>query len=278
MPSTTARVNHPIADQSNTHQASIPTVNKNHTPNPQTTTNSTQNDQRIEESARERSATLFQEQRLRNQNSDMRRTILTTHNHQTNSPWGDPITQKRDTITRVYALNLNGIALDRRGGQFATLCSIAKELQVDILCGQEHNVDTSQNEVRSILYNTAQHHWPRTRLVTGSTPVQFTNWYKPGDTLQLSIGHITGRIISTCQDPLGRWVSQTFTGRDGVHVTVISAYQVVEGAPKPGTLTAAAQQISYLTHTNAPDCNPRRAFKQDLRTYLNECIRRGDEF
>jgi exonuclease III len=172
---------------------------------------------------------------------------------------------------------MNGIALDRRGGQFDLLCKIAQELQVDVLCGQEHNVDTSQPTVRSILYNTAKAYWSRFRLLTGSTNIQFATWFKPGGTLQISMGHITGRIICSYTDPLGRWVSQTFKGRNGMSLTIISAYQVVNDSPHLGLTTAAAQQRSLLTQMNYSECNPRKAFKQDLRKYLRECISRGDE-
>ena len=226
--------------------------------------------------AREEWATLFQ-QRNKQSRHDNRTPILTTHNQQMNVPWGDLLQAKSTNVTRVYALNLNGIALDRRGGQFETLCSIAKEIQADILCCQEHNVDTTQTEVRSILYATARQHWPRSRLVTGSTSTPFTTWYKPGGTSQLSVGHITGRITTSHQDSLGRWVSQTFRGRDGFIMTVISAYQVVECGSQQGKTTAAAQQISQLIHMNVSDCNPRRAFKQDLRHFLHACKSRGEE-
>ena len=235
-------------------------------------------EQRLQQ-AKEGWNSIFQQQTQRKtrQRTEIRRTILTNNNQQFNAPWGDPLGEKLASVTRIYSLNLNGIALDKRGGQFDTLCTIAKELQVDILCGQEHNVDTTQSEVRNILYNTARQHWPRSRLVTGSTATTFANWYKPGGTLQLSIGHITGRITSTYQDPLGRWVSQTFRGRDGVQLTVISAYQVVESGSQTGKTTAASQQTSQLTQMNVTDCNPRRAFKHDLRSYLRECSARGDE-
>jgi hypothetical protein len=56
------------------------------------------------------------------------------------------------------------------------------------------------------------------------------------------MGHVTGRITTTYQDPLGRWVRQTVCGHDGFQLTVISAYQVGESGPQQGTITAAAQQ------------------------------------
>lgn len=48
----------------------------------------------------------------------------------------------------------HGLSLDRRGGQFDTPCEVQKEVQADILCGQEHNLDSDKTHVRSILYYT----------------------------------------------------------------------------------------------------------------------------
>jgi hypothetical protein len=68
-----------------------------------------------------------------------------------------------------------------------------------------------------------------------------------------------------------------FRGREGVQLTVISAYHVDESGSHVGKTTAASQQTSQLIQMNAKDSNPRRAFKHDLRFYLRECTARGDE-
>lgn len=75
----------------------------------------------------------------------------------------------------MYALNLNGLSLDRSGGQFDTLCSFAEEFQMDVVCGREYNFDTTKPAVRSILNHDAWKYWNRTRLQTGSTYIDFTN-------------------------------------------------------------------------------------------------------
>ena len=273
----TARVNHPIAESSNIHRepASV-AMSASQIPRQDHDNNVEYNDKSLRR-AQGQWASLFKNQKQRDTQRNDRNIVLTNQNQQMNTHWGDPLGEKGENVTRIYSLNLNGIALDRRGGQFDSLCSIAKELQIDILCGQEHNVDTSQSEVRSILHQTARQHWGRFRLGTGSTPTQFTNWYKPGGTLQLSIGNITGQITGTDQDPLGRWVCQTFRGKEGFLLTVISAYQVVETKPKGGTTTAASQQVSLLTQANVEDRDPRNAFKRDLRSYLTKCKQRGHE-
>ena len=71
----------------------------------------------------------------------------------------------------MYGLNVNGFTLDRRGGQFSTLCEVMKEVQADVFLGSEHNLDSDNTQVRSILFDTAHHHWQRSRSTIGTTPI-----------------------------------------------------------------------------------------------------------
>ena len=87
---------------------------------------------------------------------------LSVENQRTNKSWGDPMNEKSDHITRVYSLNVNGFALDRRGGQFDELCRVASEVQADMIAyQQEINIDTTQPVIRSILYETLRKAWTR---------------------------------------------------------------------------------------------------------------------
>ncbi len=179
---------------------------------------------------------LFTSRSVRNEGVGANRSIVLTEiNRRSNYPWGDQLVDKDGTTTRVYALNVNGFTLDRRGGQFDEFCKVAKETQADIVCCQEHNLDTTQTQVRSILYDTLRQHWSRTRITMGTSPIPFNNMFKPGGTMITAINSITGRIIGTTNDKWGRWVSQTYRGRDNVRITIISAYQVVTNNPKAGS-------------------------------------------
>jgi exonuclease III len=174
-------------------------------------------------------------------------------------------------------MNVNGLRLDRLGGQFDTQCQVQKEVQADILCGQEHNLDSDQTQVRSILHNTVRQHWPKSRIVFGTTPISFASMYKPGGTHIISTGDITGRIKHQESDKWGRWVSQTFQGKAHISITVISAYQVVGKPTVQGSITAASQQQSLLLQNQDDTANPRIAFRRDLMLYLKSQIDRGHE-
>ena len=142
-----------------------------------------------------------------------------------NNPWGDQITtEKPEETTRIYCQNVNGIRLEKDGGQFKELCSIHQEVQADILCIQEHNLDTTQYDVRTTLQQTAKKYWQRSRLTISSSPITFSSTWKPGGTAILSTGSITGRIIATGADEWGRWSYHTLQGQQRRQVTIITVW------------------------------------------------------
>jgi hypothetical protein len=205
-----------------------------------------------------------------------RQQTLSAENQKENIPWGDSLGEKGSNVTRVYALNVNGLSIDRRGGRFDDLCRVTQEVKADILCCQEHNLDTTRSHVRSVLFDTARQHWSRSRIISATTPTPFVTTYKPGGTMMVSTGDTTGRIISQSQDKWGRWTSQTLQGTRNINLTVISAYQVVSDNPHTGLTTTTAQQQSLLIQSN-DSCSPRKAFKRDLRLFLKERLSQGDE-
>jgi hypothetical protein len=101
--------------------------------------------------------------------------------------------------------------------------------------------------------------------------------YKPGGTMTLSNGNVTGRVVALEADKWGRWTSQTFRGLNHLKLTIISAYQVGTTDPEKGAITAAVQQRNLLMRTNDPLSDPREAFKRDLSQFLQEERSQGDE-
>ena len=189
---------------------------------------------------------------------------MTIANARENIPWGDKLGAKDPKHVRVYASNVNGIHLDERGGQFDSLCKVHKENQADITCGQEHNLDTTKPEVRTILYKTAKQHWQRHRMTFGTSPIPFKTQHKPGGTFILTTGNVTGRVIKQERDKWGRWVSQEYQGHDGQLLVIFSVYQPVAKRGVQGKTTVAAQQISLLLLSKDTTHDPRTAFRRDL--------------
>jgi exonuclease III len=203
--------------------------------------------------------------------------ILSRENQKDNAAWADSLTEKQDTITRVYGMNVNGLSLDKRGGQLDVLCKVIKEVQADVFCGQEHNLASETTQVRQITYNTVRQHWKRSRITFGTTPILFPKQYKPGGTFMITAGDLTGRVIAQTQDKWGRWVTQTYQGRGGTKITIYSAYQVVSKDIKIGSITTASQQQSLLMQTQDRLTNPRSAFRRDLNIAIQNSIASGQE-
>ena len=186
--------------------------------------------------------------------------------------------EKPPHCTRIHIQNVNGFTLDSRGGQFDTFCAIHKEIQADISCGQEHKLDTTQMQVRIILYETAQKHWDRSKMTFGTSPIPFSSHYKPGGAFILTTGSATGRVRKHYRDQWGRWVSQEFSGRNNGTVMIISAYQPVEKRRTEGTNSVASQHRSLLLQSSDPTTNPRVAFRRDLLQQLKVHRQDGIEF
>jgi endonuclease/exonuclease/phosphatase family metal-dependent hydrolase len=166
---------------------------------------------------------------------------------------------------------VNGLRFEKDGGQFHEICKIHQEIQADILCIQEHNLDSTQYHVNQTLQQTARKHWQRSRLSLASSPIMFTGTWKPGGTAILSTGSITGRITATGSDAWGRWCYHTFQGQHLRHITIITVYQVVEKfTTDKGQYTAASQQRSLLIRQGELHLDPRKAFQRDLRSFLQQ--------
>ena len=209
--------------------------------------------------------------------SRRKQSILTVQNTKANDPWGDILSKKPPNCTRIHVQNVNGFTLDRRGGQFDHYCATHTEIQADISCGQEHKLDTTQMQVRSVLYNTAQQHWERSKIIFGTSPIPFSSHYKPGGTFLIATGSATGRVRKQHRDKWGRWVAQEYSGKNAGTVMIISAYQPVDKRGKEGTTSVASQHRSLLLQTNDSTDNPRTAFQRDLAEQLQEYIRDGIE-
>jgi exonuclease III len=202
---------------------------------------------------------------------------LSAENMQTNTHWGDEIQhQKSAQTTRIYCQNVNGFKLDKEGGQYSSFRKIHQEIQADISCCQEINLDTTQHIVQNILHQTTKRHWERSRLTMGSTPISFSGQYKPGGTLILSTGAITGRIHLKGTDKWGRWSYHTLLGLNGRTFTVISAYQpIAMNHDNRGSYTISAQQRCLLLQSKDQFDNPRKAFRRDLQLFLKSQTRQG---
>ena len=196
-----------------------------------------------------------------------RAAALTRANLKANDPWGDQLQAKPPTVTRVYSQNVNGLSMDRRGGQFDDVCTMHKEIEADVFCGQEHNLDTTQMHIRSYIQDAARQHWDRSRVIFGTTPIPFNGNYKPGGTFIMTTGSVAGRTTKQVTDKWGRWVLHEFVGKASQKLIIVSAYQPIDKRGHEGNLTIASQHRTLLLQSQ-DTTNPRTAFRRDLLATL----------
>ncbi len=114
--------------------------------------------------------------------------LLSLANQRSDCTRGDTMGAKNESTTRIYGLNVNGQTLDRRGGQFDVSCMVMEEVQADVICGQEHNLDSDQTAVRSIVCHTIRNHWQRSTATFGTALIPLNKMYKPGGTFMARTG------------------------------------------------------------------------------------------
>jgi hypothetical protein len=164
-----------------------------------------------------------------------------------NLPIAPPLTKaKPNDTTRLYFNNPNGLALLSSGGQFDEWMLEMKRIDADLICIAEHNIDTTSPSARRICHESVRRHFRASRLAMASSSIPSTSRtnFKPGGTMLLSQGKITGRIITSGVDPMGRWSFTKYAGTHNKIITVIVAYQVcdkpvIEGRKKKSSTVAA---------------------------------------
>lgn len=137
-------------------------------------------------------------------NQSNRTLYITEENQKENCHFYDIMGEKPDSVTRLYFQNVNGLQMDTVGGDFSEVCHTANEIQADIVCIAEHNLDTTKYHIKSIMEDQKRKICgQQARLTHASSTIQMSGNYKPGGTLQLSQGHITARLLTTGADKLG---------------------------------------------------------------------------
>ena len=107
-----------------------------------------------------------------------------------------------------------------------------QQLDVDVSCYNEINLDTHNQSVIDKLHYVARQTTSHYKLQLSSSDVCTDDQYKPGGTLTLVRNDLTSRVSSSGTDALGRWSYVTFLAKAGARVTVINIYQPGTTDPK----------------------------------------------
>ena len=151
---------------------------------------------------------------------------ISPENLRDSRPWGDVMVEKQSDSIRLFCQNVNGLKLDAQGGDYTALCHMTSEIQADVVCITEHNLDSTKHHVNQTCYDSLKNNLPRSRMTIGSSPIKTKGTYKPGGTLMLAQGTMHSRFKESGADELGRWTYQTYAAKDSEFVTFVTAYQV----------------------------------------------------
>lgn len=194
-----------------------------------------------------------------------------------------PSNHKPENTFRLYYTNPNGLHIDRLWQcDYDDHCREINLLSADICAFLEINLDTKKHHVKDILHFCSKQSFSQYQITMSSSTIQSVNMFKPGGTMLLTTGSMTGRIISSADNPLGRWCHQTLVQRNKQFLTIISLYKTNRQSPvnhsgQIRSLTATAQQSSILRQQGRTE-HPHHAFFQDFNNFLSQTCFKNNSF
>ena len=158
-------------------------------------------------------------------------------------------------IFRIQGCNPNGFNLSYDGGDFGEFCSDMREYGIDMSCISEINLDTTNHKVRQIIQESASKQFDRkVRVQMASSRISTKNFYKPGGVMTLTSGNVSGRVIKSGSDKMGRWSYQYLTCKENRCIVIVTAYQPCKqyliSAGRISSNTVSAQQMSMMLLEN----------------------------
>jgi hypothetical protein len=173
-------------------------------------------------------------------------------------------------MIRISGCNPNGI----KAHQLKSHLQNSMDLQVDIQCYSEVNIDFLQTQQRQRFYENTKSMDRQARSVWGTSQVVVENEsaFKPGGTAIIAMGKTAGRVKKSGIDSMGRWTYQLLDGKGGKDILIVSVYQCCKQPTNPKGVTAYHQQEIMLSETNRVDRDPRRNFYRDIKRFLNDFL------
>ena len=195
-----------------------------------------------------------------------------TKNTPTNTPYedsdviGGTISEKTEETIRISSMNPCGIRLDEITEQLQH----ALDLDIDIQCYSEINLDTTKSHLLQQLQENVTKIDPQARSTWCSSKITTTRNYKPGGNGIITFGGHAGRIKTSGTDLLGQWSYQILDGKGNREILIMSIYQCCKTPTNKVGITAHHQQQTQLSMMNRHDTDPRKNFKSDILKFLKE--------
>jgi hypothetical protein len=185
------------------------------------------------------------------------------------------ILPKPETTTRLVFANVNG--LGSTGPEQLCILDAFRALDPSIIGITETQLDTTKYETTTRPFlRHVKSLWQHNSTLLADSKETFTNSWKPRGVAQIVVGGSKIRLRKADRDPsgVGRWVSHTLVGTNGIPFTIITSYRVSQSNPLAvGALTAAQQQWRHLARHNQPNPDPRTHFISDIIKFIKQLQR-----
>ena len=151
-------------------------------------------------------------------------------------------------------------------------------LDADIICFTEPNLDTSQPKIRLDLHKTIQRHCPQSKILSTTSPLTFQSAFKPGGCLTIIRNSLHSRVNHQGYDELGRWQYVRIATKTEAMIYIITIYKPCKHTLKQaGPMTVFRQQWTILRGKGHNTPQPRKQFDDDLIKFLSQIQGEGHQ-
>jgi hypothetical protein len=186
------------------------------------------------------------------------------------SYWGNTIHCPPGDLHRVYFQNLDGLRNDTE--EIDLYVESMLQYQVGTFCWADPSIDFLQPAATSKLKTQTLAHFKtaRTAFSCSTIPNEGQSLYKPGGTLTTTTGKWTTRcvgcpIIDT--SGMGRWSGLSYLGKNGRHLSILTAYRSPRQQAKGG-FGFYDQQYALLIASGIKKPNVRKQFVLDIIQFI----------
>ena len=191
---------------------------------------------------------------------------------------GDILPTKQRNSIRLYYNNINGINYNNRFESLHPTLDNMNNLEADIICFTEPNLDTTQAKIRLDLHKTIQRHCPQSKVLSTTSPLTFHTAFKPGGCLTIIRNTIHSRVNLHGSDELGRWQYARLATRSNAMIYIVTIYKPCKHSLKQaGPMTVFRQHWTILRGQGQQNPKPRQQFDDDLITFLSKITQDGNQ-
>ena len=177
---------------------------------------------------------------------------------------------------RILHQNINGTSPKNEYIDWEMKLNNLNDLQVDVACLSEINLDLNNAEVKHKLIEKAKYMDKHLKIQTAASKTTTSNSLsKRGGTMTIVRGNWAGNVKKVEKDKLGRWTTVEMIGKKGKTVKIVTAYRVCDQKHAQGNCTIYLQQQNDLIQANRENTDPRNAILEDLGKMIEKDHRDG---